>query len=70
MSTEGEEREGDTECEAGSKLWAVSTEPHAGLELENREIMTWAEVGRLTYWATQEPLYLFLLERTEFQMLH
>ena len=49
------EREGDTEAKAGSRLWAVSTEPNAGLELTNREIMTWAEVGRLTDWATQAP---------------
>ena len=41
-----EEREGDTESEAGSRLWAVSTEPDEGLELTDREIMTWAEVGR------------------------
>ena len=53
MSREEAEREGDTECEAGSRLWAVSTEPDAGLELTNSEIMTWAEVGRLTDWATQ-----------------
>ena len=56
VSREGAEREGDTECEAGSRLWAVSTEPDAGLELTNCEIMTWAEVGRLTDWATQAPL--------------
>ena len=36
----GAEREGDTESEAGCRLWAVSTEPHAGLELTDREIMT------------------------------
>ena len=36
----GAERKGDTESEAGSRLRAVSTEPHAGLELTNREIMT------------------------------
>ena len=50
-----EEREikGDTESEAGSRLWAVSTEADAGLELTNCEIMTWAEVSRLTNWATQ-----------------
>ena len=36
----GAEREGDTESEAGSRLPAVSTEPDAGLELRNREIMT------------------------------
>ena len=34
---------------------AVSSEPNAGLEPTNREIMTWAEVGRLTNWATQAP---------------
>ena len=47
----GAEREEDTESEAGSRLWAVSTEPDAGLELTNGDIMTWAEVGRLTDWA-------------------
>ena len=34
------EREGDTESEAGSRLRAVSTEPDAGLELTNHQIMT------------------------------
>ena len=47
--------EADTESEVGSRLWAVSTEPEVGLELMNREIMTWAEDGRLTDWATQVP---------------
>ena len=49
------EREGDTESETGSRLWAVSTEPDTGLELTYREMVTWAEVGRLTDWATQAP---------------
>ena len=40
MSGLGAEREGDTEAEAGSRLWAVSTEPDAGLELTSCEIMT------------------------------
>ena len=40
MSTTGEERGGDTESEAGSRLQAVSTEPNAGLEPTNHEIMT------------------------------
>ena len=40
VSRGGEEREGDTESEAGSRLRAVSTEPNAGLELTNHEIMT------------------------------
>ena len=42
----GREREGDTESEA------VSTEPDTGLKPRDCEIMTWAEVGRLTDWAT------------------
>ena len=36
----GAQREGDTESEAGSRLLAVSTEPHMGLELTNLETMT------------------------------
>ena len=40
MSRGRAEREGDTESEAGSRLWAVSTEPYAGLELTDCEIMT------------------------------
>ena len=36
----GAESEGDTESEAGSRLRAVSTEPDAGLEPTNLEIMT------------------------------
>ena len=40
VSRGGTEREGDTEFKAGSRLWAVSTEPDAGLELTNGEIMT------------------------------
>ena len=36
----GREREGDTESEAGSRIWAVSTEPDAGLELTECEIVT------------------------------
>ena len=49
------EREGDTESEADSRLWAVSTEPHVGLELMDCEIMTWAKVRPLTHEATQAP---------------
>ena len=40
MSGGGAEREGDTESKAGSRLRAVSTEPDAGLELPNCEIVT------------------------------
>ena len=55
MNGGGAEREGDTESETGSRLRAVRTEPDAGLELTDREIVTWAEVGRSTHWATQAP---------------
>ena len=48
MNRGGSEREGDTESETGSGLRAVSTEPDAGLEPTDREIMTWAEVGGST----------------------
>ena len=40
MSRGGTEREGDIDSEAGSRLQAVSTDPNAGLELMNCEIMT------------------------------
>ena len=53
MSGGGAESEGDTKSKAGSRLWAVSTEPDMGLELINHKIMTWADVRRLTDWATQ-----------------
>ena len=33
-------REGNTESEAGSRLWAVSTEPDAGLKPTKHKIMT------------------------------
>ena len=40
MSRGEAEREQDTESKAGSRLSAVSTEPNAGLELMDHEIMT------------------------------
>ena len=49
MNGRGAEREGDTESKAGSRLRAVSTEPDAGLEPTDREIVTWAEVRPLTH---------------------
>ena len=39
MNGGGAEREGDTESEAGSRLWAISPEPDVGLELTNCEVM-------------------------------
>ena len=49
------ERDRDTESEEGSRFCAGSTEPNAGLKLTSHEIMTWAEVGPSTHWATQVP---------------
>ena len=60
VSRGGAEREGDTESQAGSRLWAIITESNAGLKITNREIMTWAKVRRPTDWATQAPLYILL----------
>ena len=40
VSEGGAEREGDTESEAGCRLQAVSTEPDAGLEPTNCEMVT------------------------------
>ena len=48
VSGDGSEREGDPDPEAGTRRRAVGTEPGAGLELTNREIMTRAEVGHST----------------------
>ena len=60
MSWGGAGREGDTESEAGSRPWAVNTEPNMGLKLTNSEIMTWAKVGCLTKWATQMLLWIYI----------
>ena len=62
MSGRRAEKEGDTESKAGSKVQAVSTEPDTGPELRSREIMTWAEVGHLTNWATKAPPLLTILK--------
>ena len=48
--------EGGAESEAGSRLWAISTEPDVGLEFTNHEIMTWVDIGRSTDWTTQASL--------------
>ena len=63
----GDESEGDTESEAGSWLWAVSTEPNARLEPTNCEIMTGAKVGCLTEWAAQAPLPNFRCKNTDLE---
>ena len=50
----GAVREGDTESEV--RIYVDSRKPDVGLKLVNLEIMTWANVGHLTDWATQAPL--------------
>ena len=62
MSRGGAEREEDTESEAGSRLWAVSPELDAGLELTDRESMTWVEVWGLADWATEAPQDFLILD--------
>ena len=59
------QKDRQTESEAGSRLSAVSTEPNTGPQLTNCEIMTWAEVGLSTLWATQAPVLctVFKLDR-------
>ena len=42
VSGGGTEREGDTESEAGSRLWAVSTEPDVGLN--SQSVRSWPEL--------------------------
>ena len=59
------EWEGERQREKGRQrnwngLYTDSRKPSAGLELMNCEIMTWAEVRCLTYWATQASLELLL----------
>ena len=55
----GRSREMETESEAGSRLWAVSTEPNLGLlyRIGSQAMRSWPEQGHiLTNWATQAPL--------------
>ena len=70
----GRERKAGTESKAGSRLRAVSTDPHMGLELKNYEIMTWAEVRHLIDWATQAPLeyalFFFFFKFINFYTYH
>ena len=48
VGEEQREKEGDTESEAGSRLWAVSTEPDMGLELMNAR--SWPELKQALNW--------------------
>ena len=70
LSGGGAERQEDTESKAGSRLWTVSAEPDMGLKPTNREIMTCAEVGRLTDWAPQVPLEFLVLKKSTTFNLH
>ena len=60
MNRGGAEREGDTESETGSRLWAdaLSHQPRAwrGARTHGAQARDLAEVGRLTDCATQAPL--------------
>ena len=66
VSGEGARRDGDKESEAGSRLWAVNTEPDVGFELTSWEIMTQAEAGHLTHWATQAPWEVYFYQERFF----
>ena len=58
-----EERGGDTESKAGSRLWSVSTEPDVGLKLMNQpwdHDLSWSHAQSVD-WATQVPPKLKLL---------
>ena len=58
MQVEEGQREKETQNlkQAPGSEQEFSTEPDAGLKPTNCDIMTWAEVGHLTNWATQAPL--------------
>ena len=56
----GRER-GNTESEAGFKLWAASTEPDAGLELGNREIMSQSQMFKWLSHPRAPGWFLFIL---------
>ena len=64
--------EGQRERETQNRNQAPGPEPDAGLELTDREIVTWAEVGRLTDWATQAPRdpILYVIAIPEYFWLH
>ena len=53
MWVEEGQRERETQNSKQAPGSELSAEPDTGLKLTNREIMTWADVGRLTDWAAQ-----------------
>ena len=52
-SKEGAEREREIQNPKQAPGSALSAEPNTELKPTSHEIMSWAEVGRLTDWATQ-----------------
>ena len=60
MNGGGAEREGGTESEAGSRLRAISPEPDAGLELPDREIVTWLKSDAQPTAPPRRPMPSFL----------
>ena len=63
----GEDREGDKESKAGSRLWAVSTEPNTELELTDHKIMTWVEVKCLPTEPPRCPNLVFKMQPNKFE---
>ena len=60
-----EQREGETQ----NPKQAPGSEPHVGLELTDREIMTWAEVGRSTDGATQAPQLVAIFSHVNYMLI-
>ena len=65
VSRGGAEREGDTDSEAGSRLWAVSTEPNMGARTHKLWDRDLSRIRRSTNWATPVPLFYFLEKERE-----
>ena len=59
--TEKESEQGRGRERNPSRLRTINAEPDVGLKPTNCEIMTWAEAGCLTDWATQAPLLVSFL---------
>ena len=51
-----------------NSLLAVSAQLDVGLEFTNYEIVTWAEVGRLTDWAIQVAPQPFFVDRNQLEV--
>ena len=69
MNGGGAEREGDTELETGSRLWAISPEPDAGLEPTDREIVTWLKSDAQPTAPPRGPYFIFSNTLFKFQRL-